>query len=203
MNDKKITMDLLTEKEAFPEVNENAINAVNEKNQEIEAENLEIENDVKLKKDGTPAKKRGRKKADFVNPREKAQIETPIETSSIYAATVTSDLLEQVSVVLISKDFKLNELEKSTNIKAWSDTFDYYGGVNLSPPAALALNHAAIILSRVQSSSETKTKFQMAKIWLKSKVSKIFKKGNKDALYNSGQDNERENDLGNQESSSD
>lgn len=213
-----IKMDNLTENEIFPEVSENAIEAVKAKQNEIEQENsVEINQEQekpKLKKDGTPAKKRGRKagvknqekpQAEFHNPREKTTTQKPQDigaVSSIEAVKVVSGILESMQVHLISSDFIYNEVERDLNVKAWANTFDHYGGVNLTPPQALALNHASIILSRVGTSNETRTKLQLVNSWFRNKIAKFRnRKKDKNAYTDIRSDYERENDIRSEKSS--
>lgn len=217
-----VSMETLTENEYQPTVSENAINAVTAKENEkiAELEKLEAEG-VKLKKDGTPAKKRGRKsknekntsdtvanKSQFVNPRaekqENGQVQENIEEklkNSQEAAIFVSGILETAQIKLISKDFEYNKLEREANIMAWKDTFDYYGGVELSPPMRLAMSHGSIIMTRSFNSSETRSKFSLMAAWTKNKFTKLFK-GRKHALSNTGADASRENDIRKKESES-
>lgn len=199
-NPDKITMDALTENESFPEVKENAIQAVQAQKEaeKIEAQKLEAEN-VRLKKDGTPAKKRGPKpkdaKTNFVMPQ---GVTPPPVSPSLEAGILTSALLEQMSVSLISDDFILSEQERHSNIDAWTKCYDYYGGVEVKPPVALMMNHMAIILVRAQK-EKTQTKIALAKAWLKNKIAN-WKKGGKNAQSDIRPDNERKDDIRKEES---
>lgn len=192
-----LTMDQLSETEQFPEVKENAIEAVKEQKQE----NAEIQAaaDVKLNADGSPAKKRGRKpgqKNSFVNPYKKDDIPSqniaPI--SSLQAATVVSATLEMMSVALISDEWKLTPIEKESNIAAWDAAFNHYGGVQISPPMALVMNHTAIILARA-GQPKTVDKIGLFKAWIKTKVNFKFKRGKENAHSDSGSDIERKDDI--------
>lgn len=206
-DNSRMSMDVLSGDEKFPDPSENAINAVSAKLEEKAAieENSEEEK-PKLKKDGTVAKKRGRKPgvksgdSKLHNPREPKQAAEHTEVSSLYAAQVTSGILEQMQVMLISKDFQYSPIEREGNIKAWEATFDHYGGVQLTPPQALMLSHAGIIASRFGTSSETKSKLGLVKAWAKNKISKFKNRKNKNALSDTGANDERENNVREKES---
>lgn len=171
-----ITMDTLTEQENFPEPQQHAIDAFAAKEKAESA----VEAPVKLKKDGTPAKRRGRKpKSEIVDPRRpKDAPQMPddgtVKVDSTQAAQLVSGMLENMQVTLISKEFIYSDLEREANINAWRDTFDHYGGVSITPPQALALSHMSIILARAApAKSETRTKLQLAKIWFTHKIAGI------------------------------
>ena len=208
---KTLTMDELSANETFPEVKQNAIDAISEQKAETAA--IEQAAPIKLKADGTPAKKRGRKAGStvqkpqaqsFNNPRnpqgENVNQNIP-NISSKQAAQVVSGLIEQLSVVLVSDDFIYSEIERNSNVQAWEQTLDYYGGVTISPPAALAMNHIAIIVSRSQK-EKTKTKVNLIKAWISDKIASRFKKkkDKENALPNSGSDNVGENNVRKEES---
>jgi len=197
-----LSIDSLTETEAFPEVNEAAMTAISADREE-KAIDEKIEETVKLKKDGTPAKKRGRKpnseKKPFYNPEEKQEKtgdQNPL-VSSEYAATTVSAMFENITVRLISSEWELSPTERVMNVNAWRDTFDYYGGVTLTPPQALALSHLNIILTRIPK-PETQSKFSLFKAWLKVKIQNWK---NKNALPDNRTDIKRENDTGEKEGS--
>lgn len=207
---KKVTIDDLSNQEIFPTPSEFAIEAhaakINEENF-VAAEKEK----VKLNKDGTPKKKRGRPKktenientektSGFNNPNEKEEIKPD---SDLNSAIVISGLIETTSIGLISKDFEYNEMERATNIAAWHETIKHYGGYELHPVTALAASHLSIIFTRIKSSEESKTKFKIGGLWLKQKFSnltKIFKRGKKDALSDTRKNNERKNNVREKES---
>lgn len=206
MEDIKLSLDDIALAEKFPEVSEHAIGAFKEKEikaqKEVIQQSVELQKDVKLKKDGTPAKKRGRKSLDektktdsaFFNPRE-ANKASAQEISSHYAATVTSGIIESVTVAMISKDFQLNDIERVANVKAWADTFDYYGGVSLTPPQALMLNQAGIFLTRFGASKETQSKLALGKAWLKDKYVSFKNRKKKNAQPDNRTDIERKDNA--------
>lgn len=196
-----ITMDALTEGEAFPEVKENAIEAVAKKQQKEEEKPSEPQ---KLNLDGTVAKKRGRKpgqKSAFKNPRDKEPEKDGM--SSQQAAVAISGIIEGLQVSLISKEFIYHPIERETNQKAWEKTLDHYGGVNLSPPAELALSHIAIISARAMQGQETKTKLSLAGTWFKMKWQNFKNRKSKNgALSDNRENTERKDDLGEEKSES-
>lgn len=208
--DKAQSMEQLTLGETFPEVSETAIAAVAESKADDAAEQAqeaETEN-VKRNKDGSIAKKRGRKagqtnaQSTFYNPNVKPETKQAPETpasQSFPSAVVVSGVLERLQMAFISDEFEYTETERNINIGAWSATFDYYGGVNLSPPAILALSHAEIIMTRA-TKSKTQTRFALIKAWFADKFAKI--RGKKNALSDSGENVKRENNLRNEESGS-
>lgn len=192
-----VTMAALTEGESLPEVNTHAIEAVQAESEEIKQ--IEASEPVRLKKDGTPAKKRGRKAGATIHGRHGFAIPDSAQAtiSSEAAAVTVSGVLEQMQVVLISKEFAYKDVERLNNVNAWRKTFDYYGGVNLSPPAELALSHASIILSRAMAGGETKTKLALGAAWVKNKIA-----GLKNALSNRGKNVKRQDDIREEESAS-
>lgn len=195
-----LSIDDLTQEETLPEANESAIAAVQKSEQEEkeELQRQEQEN-IRYNKDGSIAKKRGRKAGQkplnkndsslFVGS--DAQLK---ERKSLPAAITVSGLLESAQVTLISKDFVYTDLERKQNVEAWEKLMDRYGGMEIHPAAEVAMNHFSIIASRAASSEETKTKLSHFRIWFASKISRL-KKGKKDALSGSGQDVERENNV--------
>lgn len=210
---KKVTIDDLSNEEVFPTPSEFAIEAHTAKiNEENFKEAEKAKEKVKLNKDGTSRKKRGRpRKSDkkeenkqeassFKNPND--VIEEKVDTD-LNSAIVISGLIENTSVGLISKDFQYSEIERATNVAAWHETIKHYGGYELHPVTALAASHMSIIFTRLQKSEESKTKFKMGGLWFKSKIvkfSKLFKRGKKDALSNTRENNERENNASEKES---
>jgi hypothetical protein len=201
-----VTMDDLSGEEIFPEVQEHAIAAVQaelgeENVSQIDTSEYKIGEDGKplYNKDGSLKKKRGRKSGSVLNTPDKKETPPEQEISSIGAATVVSGVLEQMQVVLISDDFVYSTLEKKTNIDAWASTFDYYGGVNLTPPQALALNHAAIILARA-GKEKTQTKFVLLKAYVSHKFGKFKFWKKKNAHVDNRADSIGENDMGEKES---
>lgn len=203
------SMDDLTQGEVFPEVKQNAIDAVAQANAEKLKEQQEnIAAGVKLKKDGTPAKKRGRKagstlagepkpQGEFYKPSDnaKAQPAGTVSVDSIYAATVTSGIIEQATIKLISPKFELHDMERQGNIKAWKDLFDASGGVHLTPAQAVMLSHASIIGTRLATDNETKNKMRLFGAWAKLKIS-----GMKNALSNRRKNSKRQDNVGEEKS---
>jgi len=209
---ESVTIDALTETEQFPEVQEHAVSSFEQKQAEIltqEKQAAALESaGVKLKKDGTPAKQRGRKPnaqkqtaGVLKNPRQNlAQL--PPTVDSTQAALIVSGILETMQVTLISDEFKYTDTERALNVDAWRKSLDYYGGVSVSPPMELAISHAAIILSRAQQ-PKTKSKFGLMKAWLSDKVSSYKsqkKKAKENAPANNRTDAIGENDLREKES---
>ena len=203
---KPLSMDDLTGADVFPDVQEHAVQAAVEKAAVEKAEFAKAETqNITYNKDGTPRKKRGPKpkgEKNFKNPRDikAAQNIAPMVDSS-QAAVVISGILEQMQVTLISDEFKYQTMERDLNVLAWKNTLDSYGGMELTPPMALAISHGAIILSRA-SQPKTKTKFEAAKIWFQLKLQKYQekKKGAKNALSDRGANVEREIDVREKES---
>lgn len=201
-----LTMDELTAQETFPKPDEEAIAAITEQREQVPAPEVADKFDPSIHsvgKDGKPSltklgkfrKKTGAKfKRPEDNPTPSKEVAPPV--SSLQAAIITSGLIEQLSVKMISEDFIYDPMERDGNVKAWTDCYDYYGGVNISPPAALALNHAAIILSRAQ---KEKTKDKLAHIvtWFKNKFKRKPKNGTQP---NSGNDGKRKDNVGAEES---
>ncbi len=188
-----MTMDDLTATEVFPEVQENAIAAVTQAKTEQVAEQIrdDVPTDapVKFNKDGSIRKKGGRKKGgtnktagDFYKGEEKKPVDplAPVKVSSLAAATTMSGVIERASVILISDEWTLNEAERAGNIKAWENTFDYYGGLNLSPPLALTLSHMEIIAHRSLNPNNkvTRAKLPLIGAWFKTKFAILRRKKN-------------------------
>lgn len=213
----RVDMDAQTATEEMPDVQEHAIQALQaEKQSELDKAkadgfNPEIHqtdargNPVKTKS-GRWAKKRGAKPKDFKRPGDKKQAENDapksISMDSIESARMVSEMLEGLSVKLIGDEWQLSEAERAGNISAWAATFDYYGGVKISPPAALALSHMQIIITRA-GKPKTASKFKLFGAWMKSKFT--FKKSKKEkgesnALSDSRQDVKRKIDVGEKES---
>lgn len=204
------TMDSLTENEEFPRPDEEAIAAITKGNQndginaapktsskkdeeKFDASIHRTDDTGKpvLTKTGKFRKKTGY--AKFVNP--EAKKETPAgtqEISSAAAATLTSGIIERLSVMLVSDDFIYSEIERAQNVIAWTNCYDYYGGVNLTPPMALACDHMAIILARANKPT-FHSKLALFTAWIKNK----FKRKNKNgSLPGSGNDGKRQDDVG-------
>ncbi len=199
------TMDSLTAGEEFPAPDEEAIAAItnkesvknvkksdNEFNPEIHRTNPD--GSPTLTKTGKFRKKTGYK---FVNPEAKKETVNGIpEISSAAAAGLTSGIIERLSVMLISEDFIYTETERAQNILAWTGCYDYYGGVNVTPPIALAIDHMAIILARANKPT-TISKFKALVFWVKNK----FKRKNKNGpLPDSRNDGRGQDDVGAQKS---
>jgi hypothetical protein len=201
------TMDDLTKDEILPDANPEAIAAIDAARKETleQARNAGFNPAIHASKpDGTPvltkdgkfAKPRGRKAGQFNSAPKKSslfndQLQMPIQTVSSEAAAKTiSGLLEQASVVLVSDEWKLTDEERKTNVEAWRQTLDYYGGVKLSPPQALVLNHLTIIATR-SFAPKTQTKYQLFKAYLNDKLANLKFWKNKNAHTDRG-----ENDVG-------
>lgn len=218
-SNKPVSMDDLTAGEAMPEVRENAIEAVQSQKQiEMAAAKADgFDPDIHMTdgqgqpiktKGGAYRKKPGVKKSgskSVVNTGQKsakeiqAQMEAEkTEAENLQSAVVVSGILENLQMKLISEEFKYDDLERRTNVENWKATFEHYGGVNISPPVALAMDHATIILKRSQM-KETSSRFALAKTWLKNKFS-FIKRKRENALSDSGQNVERKNDVRKEES---
>lgn len=204
----QITADDLFKDDVHPDVNREAIDAVKSEKESQKNIGVTVGQNVKLKKDGTPANKRGRKPKDQAHQStaQKSKVfgqdqkeEIKPNVSSEHAAFVVSGILERMQCVLISDDFIYTEQEKIANVTAWAKTFDYYGGVNISPPQALILDHMGIILSRA-SKPKTIDKITALRVWLSSKLSKIKFWDKKNARTDSRADSKREDDIRKEES---
>lgn len=191
-----MSMDSLTAGESLPEVNQAAVDAVkaSEAEEAAAAKKLAESAPYGLKKDGTPAKKRGKQKQTATPSHTPLNLSgvAPVERKSLPAAITVSALLEQMQVAMISPEFKYTELEQKGNIEAWEKTFDHYGGVKIHPAVELAMSHASIIATRASQGKETQTKLAHFKVWLSSKFKR---KDKKDALSSDRKDSERENDI--------
>lgn len=184
-----LSMDDLTSGEVLPEVQENAIAAVQASIAETQqaSENLE-DAPYGRKADGTPKKKRGRKAGENAPKKSSAtstqtpfnfgdeQTPAPIDAvigelkkDSTKAATFASGLIEGFTMATISKAWKLEKDERERNVIAWRDAFDHYGGVDLSPPLALVTDHLMIIQKRALADSDTKSRIQLGFAWIKTK----------------------------------
>jgi hypothetical protein len=156
-----------------------------------------------LTKSGTFKKKNGRKpgsgsKSYVHNPEAEKRAAADSQARAVqseYAARTVSGLLELASVKMLGDEWKLGEVERETNVVAWRDTFDYYGGVNLTPPMALALSHATIIMTRA-GQPKTRNKLSLAWAWLKVKFSRNKKVNENGARPDTGANDERKNDAG-------
>lgn len=205
-------MDALTQGESFPQVQQHSIDAFTDKAAKEAAEKVAQAPTVKLKKDGTPAKQRGRKAGVKVegsglrDPRmtpSPAALSTPVDSTA--AATTISGILEQMQVMLISEDFRYEQIERENNVAAWRKTIDSYGGITISPVQELIISQASIILARVHK-PKTQTKITLAKAWLSDKISNFKKRKEKakedkeNALSDSREDAERKIDVREEES---
>lgn len=183
-----LTMDDLTKEETLPEVQENAIAAVQASIEQTAQENAVDEAaPYGRKADGTPKKKRGRKAGEKSQSQAKVEPQKAFnfgekvekaggdiaaaiaELDSTEAATLASNFIEGLTVATISKQWMLEPKERDKNIEAWNKAFNYYGGVNLSPPLALVGNHMNIIVKRAFTDSETKNRMTLGWAWLKTK----------------------------------
>lgn len=216
--DNKITMDSLTKDEALPEVQEHAINAVKSE-AESEANNIkqkfpdfdpnthetDAHGNPVLTKTGKPRRKRGagspKHRQSQIGISKQKEDESPrpekVHVSSEVAATTTSAVLERLQCVLISDDMKYSENEREGNVKAWTDLYDYYGGVEVHPAAAVAADHIMIMAARAQK-PKVQSKFKALTERIAGKLA--LWKGKKHALSNSRQNDERKNDLREKES---
>lgn len=206
-----VTMDSLTIDEELPDVQPHAIKAVKDaKNETIEQAKKDLGFDPeihatnadgtpKLTKAGKPQKKRGRKSGSVLNAKKKQEQAQPeiTEISSMEAGVVVSGLLEQLSVKLISDEWAYNEVERAGNVTAWAQTFDQFGGVQLSPVQMLLMSHAQIILTRIPQ-PKTKTKLGLIKAWWQHKKASWRKK--KNAHTDNRADAVGENDIREEES---
>ncbi len=189
-------MDALTATETLPEVNENAMAAVQEQAQETAqaerqvapAEPVTYNKDGSIRKKRAPYKKRG---SSEMNVPKKDDLSGTPEITSRAAAETMSGIIELASVKVISEEWGMTEKERASNINAWEKTFDHYGGVNMPPPLALAANYMGIIVSRGMSGKETQSKFSLFKAWI---ATKIFRK-KKDARIDSGKNAERKDNI--------
>lgn len=204
------SMDELSASEELPEIQENAIAAVQAQKEskinqakengfdpELHASNAD--GSPKVTAAGNFAKKRGRKSTLNTGAKSAKQEQADIEAEKIKldnakSAVQISVILETLQMKMISEEFKYSELERETNIEAWRDTFDYYGHIYLPPPLALAMDHMTIIAARAQK-TQTKHKISLFKTWFKSKFSFKKKKGEKDALSDNRKNSKRKDDI--------
>ena len=201
------SMDGLTSSELLPEVQEHSIAAVqSEKSEKIESAKADGFNPEihATNDDGTPkktatgnfAKKRGRKSTLNTGEKSAKQIEQEEQAEKAAhenraSAVVISGILEQAQMKMISMDFEYSETERAANQAVWEATLAHYGGVNIPPPVALAVDHMTIILTRAQKPA-VKDKFGHIKLWFKNKFKR---KKYKDALSDNRTDTERENNV--------
>lgn len=191
-----LSMDDLTAGEQLPEVQENAIEAVQAAIAEQQGELNTDDAPYGRKADGTPKKKRGRKAGqqtdnsttspqskntsqngsfNFGNENQKESspaidaVIGELKKDSTKAAAFASGLIEGFTIATISKAWKLEKAERERNIIAWRDAFDHYGGVELSPPLALVTDHLMIIQTRALADSDTKSRIGLGWAWLKTK----------------------------------
>lgn len=209
LDSEKISMTELVSGEDFPAVQPHAIAASEAK------KTAEKQAEVIAQASQGP-KKRGRKsnaeraamglppsapKQNLKLPNQQQNVPPAgtVQVDSTSAAVTVSGILEKLQVTLISDDFIYSEIERAQNITAWKNTLDYYGGVSLSPPAALALDHASIILTRAHK-EKTQSKIAQLKTAIAAKYfawknRKMKKEEQENALSDSGQDTKRENNL--------
>lgn len=213
-----VSMDDLTDSEVFPEPQPHAIEAI-KKEREKEAmpgaasgapsPGKDVFNPEfhATDKDGNPIKnkdgsyrfKNGRKKG--FSP-QKSVLNAPqptpvVDMQSRHAANVVSGLFEQTTIKLIGEEWRLSDDERRSNVQAWEDTFNHYGGVKLSPPQALMLNQGAIILTRV-AMPKTKSKLSLGYAWLRTKMTRNKtpkKDDDKNALSDNRKDAIGKNDI--------
>lgn len=189
------TMDALTENEEFPAPDEEAIAAITNKEGakndrgigdkfDPSIHRTDSSGNPVLTKTGKFRKKTGY--AKFVNPEAKKEkpAGTP-EISSAAAAQLTSGIIERLSVMLVSDDFIYTETERVQNVIAWTNCYDYYGGVNLTPPMALACDHMAIILARANKPT-FHSKLALFTAWIKNKFKRKNKNGSLPDSRNNG-----------------
>ena len=208
------TMDELSASEELPEVQQHSIDAIAaEKGEKLEAAKRDgFDPDIHATNDdGSPkktqagnfAKKRGRKSTLNTGEKSAKAIEKEeaaekaaekAKAENRQSAVVISGILEQAQMKYISEEFRYKDNERAANQAVWEATLEYYGGVNIPPPVALALDHMTIILSRAQR-PQVQDKFAHVKTWFKNKF-----KGKKDALSHNRPDTERENNVREEES---
>lgn len=214
------SMDDLTRQENFPAVDQEAIEALEKMAATVNTEpaptgtltdSVGEKFDAALHRlgdDGKPSitktgKFRKKTVSKLVRPQIQAANSSPQnsalpQVSSKQAAVIATKFFEQVSCKLISEEWKLSEMETAEAIQNWEGTFDYYGGLNLKPPHALAVTYLGFILTRIPK-PETQSKFQLFKAWARNKwANRKVKNG---ARNNRGNDGERKNDMGKEESS--
>lgn len=205
------SMDELTAGEIFPKPDEEAIAAIVQNNEAAAQSDLPEKFNPAIHatdKHGNPSVTKGgkfrrKKNTGFINPEidatkeaEKKAAAEKAAQDSLKAAQVTSGLIEQLSIKLISDDFIYSEFERESNVKAWQDCYNYYGGVNLTPPLELAMNHGAIIIARSHKPT-VQSKFRQFAGWLKSKLKRKAKNGTHSGSRPDGQ---RQNNMGAKES---
>lgn len=222
-DNKKVSMETLTSSEELPDVQEHAISAVKNEAESVAAEVKKEHPDFDpaihetdangkpvLTLAGKPRKKRGagspkHKQSQIGISKQKQQEKTPenergkVHVSSEVAAKTTSTVLERLQCVMISDDMKYSDLEREGNIKAWSDLYDHYGGLEVHPAAAVAADHLMIIASRAQK-PKVQSKFKKLTEQIAGKIA--LWKGRKNAWINRGQDPERKDDVRKEESGS-
>jgi hypothetical protein len=205
------SMDELSASEKLPEVQENAIAAVqSEKGEKIEVAKkdgfdpeIHATNDdgtPKKTKSGNFAKKRGRKSTlntgeKSSKEQEKEEAQEKEKQANLEAAVMTSTILEQMQMQFISEDFAYSDVERRGNIEAWEATFAHYGGVKMHPAVQLAASHATIIATRARKPT-VQDKFAHLKTWFKTR----FKRKNKNALPDNRTDAERKDNIREKES---
>lgn len=207
------SMDDLSAGEKLPDVQEHSIAAMAaEKGEKIEkAKEAGFNPEIHAtNEDGTPkktqsgnfAKKRGRKSYLNTGQKSNKQEEEDLKAAKMKAenaqsAAVISAILEQAQMKFISEDFKYTDQERAANKAVWEATFEYYGGVNIPPPVALAVDHMTIILTRAQKPA-VQDKFAHLKTWFKNK----FKRKKKNALPDNRPDSERKDNVREEKSES-
>lgn len=198
MTENKITMDSVTEGENLPNVSEHAIGALKQKLEGEEQKQIELENEQPKKKTrGRPKKINGDEKPKLNIPSDKnTTTENKNNISSEYAAKVVSGTIEKLSCVILSPEWELSEIERNSNVSAWTAAIDSSGGLNLTPWQALALDYTGIIITKTTQSKVTRSKLSLAWSWFKIKI-----KGGKDALFNNRKDTKRKDDMGEKEGS--
>lgn len=183
--------------EVMPEVQDSAIEAVQaQRSENAEPEQTPAQTKVK-KKRGRPIGS-GKTKSQLhtgetaVSSQTAAQPAGTVSVDSTVAAMTISGLIERTQIGVLGNDFIYNEIERTQNREAWKNCLDYYGGLNLPPPLALAADHMAIIMARATKPA-VQSRFQLLKAWVTGKLEKIRSK--KNAQPDNRPDDERQDNV--------
>jgi hypothetical protein len=135
--------------------------------------------DVKLKADGTPAKKRGPKgprtprsgPAVIENGRAPATVDQSAAAGAACAMTVVT-----FCQVAMGSDWEFSsDDERKIHIEAWTEYFKAKNITTFPPGAALAVVLASYALTRINKPN-TKTRIKTMWYWLRSKISRWKRK---------------------------